>query len=133
MLGLKLCCLPTKFGESDSLKLRVEQTGLHQFIAHARASSILLSVQRAVGDYGPICTKQSGHHHTKLEHDCERVVKVRGENSSEKLDALIRIAQETPPHATTDITTRLSRLDHNLQISSFIHDALKRQHCGERA
>ena len=40
---------------------------------------------------------------------------------NKKLGPRIRIAQETSPHATTDITTRLSRLDHNLQINSFIH------------
>ena len=39
---------------------------------------------------------------------------------NKKLGSSIRIAQETSPHATTDITTRLSRLDHNLQINSFI-------------
>ena len=38
---------------------------------------------------------------------------------NKKLGPRIRIAQETPPHATIDITTRLSRLDHNL--NKFIH------------
>ena len=42
---------------------------------------------------------------------------------NKKLGSRIRIAQETSPHATTDITTRLSRLDHNLQINSFIQGA----------
>ena len=37
-----------------------------------------------------------------------------------KLGSRIRIAQETSLHATTDITTRLSRLDDNLQ-NKFIH------------